>query len=198
MSSNFDRAFDPWIGRRYQLEGLDGLKLLALGESQYGPPGHLTEPIPGIRTRDSSSTQEIVQDLGIECRNAFFTKIYKLVSGRLRDPPSPEDKASFWQQVAFYNYIQWWLPRARFRPSPEMWQAAREPFLRVLEEYEPDVVLVLGKGTASWLPPIPDSIVTIRIAHPSSAGFSYEPWASRIRDALRARSPDPHQGTPPA
>jgi putative transposase len=75
----------------------------------------------------------------------------------------------------------------RFRPSPEMWQAARAPFLRLLEECDPRVVLVLGKGLASWLPPMPDNIVTISISHPSSKGFSYEPWASQIRDTVSVR-----------
>ena len=58
------RAFDPWIGRHYETEGLGGTKLLVLGESQY--PGaerlHLYPagaPTPACR----SSTQEIVREL---------------------------------------------------------------------------------------------------------------------------------------
>jgi hypothetical protein len=127
-----DRAFDPWIGRSYQAEGLNGARLLILGESQYDTD--LTEPLCGLRARDGSSTHRIVQDWGIDRPNAFFTKITKLVSGQLQGIPSQEAKARFWHAVVFYNFVQWWLPGPRSRPSQQMWQAARAPFLQVLEE----------------------------------------------------------------
>lgn len=177
-----DRAFDPWIGRSYQAEGLNGARLLILSESQYDTD--LTEPVSGLRARDGSSTHRIVQDWGIDRPNAFFTKITKLVSGRLQGIPSQEAKARFWHAVVFYNFVQWWLPGPRSRPSQEMWQAARAPFLRVLEECAPQLVLVLGKGLASWLPPVPANIELIPIAHPSSKGFAYEEWIGPLREAL--------------
>ena len=182
MCSSIERAFDPWIGHRYQTEGLNGASLLILGESQYDTD--LAAPLPGLRERDGLSTHRIVQDWGIDRPNAFFTKIIKLVSGQLQCMPTQEDKARFWDRVVFYNYVQWWMPGPRSRPSQEMWQSAQGPFLRVLEECQPQIVLVLGKALAGWLPPTPGDIGLIRIAHPSSKGFRYGEWIDRIREAL--------------
>lgn len=177
-----DRAFNPWIGPNYQSEGLYGSRLLILGESQYDTD--LIEAVPGLQAQDGMSTHRIVQDLGIDHPNAFFTKITKLLSGRLQGIPSQEDKARFWSRVAFYNFVQWWMPGPRSRPSQEMWQAAGAPFLQVLEQYEPQLVLVLGIALAGWLPSVPANIRLIPIAHPSSMGFTYGKWIDPIRAAL--------------
>ena len=32
------RVFEPWIGTQYRTTGLDGLRVLVLGESHYGAP----------------------------------------------------------------------------------------------------------------------------------------------------------------
>jgi len=179
---SFDRAFDPWIGCRYRAEGWNGVRLLILAESQYDTD--LTDPVPGLWDRDGSSTHRIVQDWGIDRPNAFFTKITKLVSGELQGTPSQEDKARFWHGVVFYNFVQWWMPGPRYRPSQQMWQAAGSPLLQVLEECEPQLVLVLGRDMANWLPPVPGSIGLIPVAHPSSWGFAYAWWAGAIQNAL--------------
>jgi hypothetical protein len=180
------RAFDPWIGRHYETEGLGGTKLLVLGESQYPGTEYVHHypsgaPTPSCR----SSTQEIVRDLAIENRNRFFTKVAKLVLGLPAGQWLPSDaRADFWERVAFYNYVQWWLGGARFRPSQQLWAAAQIPFLEVLSELRPQVLLVLGNELANWLPTIPAAIAVVKIPHPSSKGFSYDPWAASIRLAL--------------
>jgi hypothetical protein len=176
------RSFDPWIGDRYQSEGLNGLRLLILGESQYDTDED--QPRPGLPT-ENAETQKIVQRLAIDKNTSFFTKITKLVRGYRHDFSSQE-KADFWQRVAFYNFVQWWLPNTRIRPTPEMWQAAQAPFLQVLEELKPHLVLVLGIDLAGGLPPFPVHIVKIPVPHPSSYGWTYEPWATKVNEAMNA------------
>ncbi len=181
------RAFDPWIGPQYKDVGLGGIKLLVLGESQY--PGTAYDqfcptgaPTPACIT----STQEIVQQLAIDERNRFFTKIAKLVLGiQAGQWLSPEARSDFWKRVAFYNYVQWWLRAPRYRPSEQLWNASREPFLEVLSELRPHILLVLGNELARWLPPIPFGVEVVAIPHPSSKGFSYAPWSTSIRSAFR-------------
>jgi len=64
-----DRAFDPWIGRRYEAEGLHGASLPVLGESQFDTD--LRAPLSGSRARNESSTHRIVQDWGIDRREGL-------------------------------------------------------------------------------------------------------------------------------
>ncbi len=57
-------------------------------------------------------------------------------------------KEEFWGEVVFYNYIQAFAGiEARVRPSDELWSDPRNPeaFQEVLDDYQPDRILVLGK-----------------------------------------------------
>lgn len=180
------RAFDPWIGLKYETEGIGGTRLLVLGESQY-PGAEYVHLYPGGAPTAAcrSSTQEIVRDLAIENRNRFFTKVAKIVLGLPAGRRLPSEvRVDFWERIAFYNYVQWWLGGARFRPSPELWLAAQSPFLEVLSELRPHVLLVLGNELSRWLPTLPTEIEAVKIPHPSSKGFSYDPWSDSIRLAL--------------
>lgn len=190
------RAFNPWVGDRYWTTGLNGLRLLILGESQYDAHSDGVEEWTGAPTPECKfSTQAIVQELAIDKRNRFFTKVAKLV---LNKPAgawlSDEDRRSFWQQVAFYNYIQWWLRGPRYRPSRDMWTDARSALLEVLNELSPSVMLILGNELLSQLPPLPNNIVQIHIPHPSSRGFSYDPWCEQISATVSAIQQGGHHG----
>jgi hypothetical protein len=120
---------------------------------------------------------------GASRRSKFFTKIARLFLGYGR-ALSDEERADFWHQIAFYNYVQWWLDDRGVRPTPEMWRTAQAPFLEVLQELRPKLVLVLGRELASELPSIPEHIVTLPIPHPSSYGWTYEPWTTQVTQAL--------------
>jgi hypothetical protein len=88
--------------------------------------------------------------------------------------------------VAFYNFIQSALEGPRFRPSFELWQAAREPLLQTLRELTPTIVLVLGVELHRNLPPMPDRISICAIQHPSAVGFSYDKWQPKVLSAIAA------------
>lgn len=182
------RAFDPWVGDHYRSSGYDGLRILILGESQYDSVSSQSDGWTGAPTPEcKASTQEIVRELALGPGNSFFTKITKLVLNRPSGVQvAASERIAFWHGVAFYNYIQWWLRAARYRPTPEMWDTSREPFLQVLGELQPHVLLVLGKELGNHLPSFPEASA-IRIAHPSSKGFSYVPWIDQIASALEMR-----------
>jgi len=72
------RAFDPWIGNRYESVGLNGLRLLILGESQYDTDEDQARL--GLPS-EHAETQKIVQHLAIDKNTSFFTKITRLVLG---------------------------------------------------------------------------------------------------------------------
>jgi hypothetical protein len=172
------RTFEPWEGSRYRPEGLSGVRVLILGESHYGDIG----------TEYRSMTVDVVRKRGQEIRDSFFTKTQKLVSGTAPDGwVSDEERYEFWERVTFYNFVQS-FPGAgpRCRPTREMWSAAVTPFLATIHELTPQALVVLGKGLRSYLPEIPADIQVCDVQHPSSWGFQYEPWQSKVRLALRA------------
>lgn len=189
MNTSVLAAFDPWIGASYPTTGFGGVRILILGESQYDTDETL--PRPGIRDTEKDTTKRIVEDLAVNASKGYrpaavFTKTAKLFLGYGR-PLSDQERAAFWHEVAFYNYIQWWLHDKRVRPTREMWRAAQAPFLQVLHEHAPQFLLVLGRDLQRELPPIPEHIVTLAVPHPSgSYGWTYEPWATQIGHAVNA------------
>lgn len=103
----------PWRGERY---GTDRPRILVLGESHYGKPEWNT----------SEFTRTVVREWGLGKRNAFMTRVAKLVD--LHDPLvyiSDTDRAVFWQSVAFYNYVQRFVATTvRVAPSAADWSAS--------------------------------------------------------------------------
>jgi hypothetical protein len=170
------RTFDPWEGDAYRTSGLNGLRVLVLGESHYGKP---VELLPTF-------TQGVVRSLGIDSRHRFFTATAKLL---LNTPPGIPltdcARASFWRRVAFYNYIQEFVGTVpRTRPTKEMWQQAGNYLPAVVAELNPQLMLVLGKALASWLPDLPANLKVCRVPHPSSFGFKLGRWQQEVEGAL--------------
>jgi hypothetical protein len=187
-------AFRPWIGERYCTEGYEGVRLLIVGEAQYA--GNFAGEGPqrgGERPDDTSSTEGLVRDLGIkgpEKHRPFWTKVAKVVLGRSRgEALTSHDREGFWNRVAFYNYIQWWMPKARSRPTNAMWVEAKGPFRHTVDELEPHLIIALGFELHKRLRSIPigpSDTDLVRIRHPSSMGFSYFEWSGEIRRTIDA------------
>lgn len=159
--------FHPWVGRYYNAAGFGGFKILILGESHYSP-----KPEDQF---DSALTQKIFTHYAIGDKPLrFFKTLACLIAGAAsRTALSRETYLATWQACAFYNYVQDLLPAARMRPTPEMWDAAKEPFTHVLENLKPHIVLVAGKQLGWHIPNLPQDITTIGMKHPSAFGFSY-------------------------
>lgn len=176
MISN--RMFDPWVGPRYTSEGLDGMRLLVLGESHYGSKSD----------EEPTFTYNIIRRLArVEDRPGRY---YSVTATLLLDLPSArhlslEARRDFWDRVAFYNYVQTFPGEtAGIRPTLEMWEAAQEPFLSTLGELDPHVVVVTGKELDSHVPRLPAHMTRIVIPHPSRA-FSYSKWGPDVHNQIR-------------
>ena len=159
--------FEPWIGSKYNSENRFGVRVLVLGESHYGDESE---------TR-STITSEVVRWLAQDERHSFFTKISKVLLG-LDEKTwlDNEVRGEVWNHIAFYNYIQGFVGNeSRVRPSSEMWDSAKEPFLETVKRLSPMVILVLGKELATRIPKLPDDIEVCCIQHPST-GFVYSQW----------------------
>ena len=169
------RTFDPWIGNRYATDGIRGKRLLILGESHYGKPD---DQYLGF-------TSKVISDEALKKGSfAIYAKILRLVMGT-NAGLSNEERADFWQRVAFCNFIQTILVGTAYRPTDKMWNEAREPLLQTLREITPTIVLVLGFAVRDHLPPMPAGIPICAIRHPSR-GCSYVKWQPVILSALAA------------
>jgi hypothetical protein len=171
----------PWEGPKYRDPGFSGIRMLVLGESHYETPG---EEVPHY-------TQNVVRDWAQDKRLAFFTKIAVLALNKdSARALAAHERREFWDHVAFYNYIQTFVPKTRQRPTEQQWIEATPHFHEVLQDLQPEFILILGKELAARIPSIPKDIKTCAIHHPSYSGFKYEPWRSNFHNAVRAATSD--------
>jgi hypothetical protein len=182
------RTFDPWIGSKYRTEGLNGLRLLILGEAHYGNAGNECQ----------TETTDVIRRMALQkdCL-PFFSRLQHVVLGT-RGYLSDAARKDFWERIAFYNFIQCFpRPTSRIRPTPTMWLAGREPLLLTIKELDPSLIVVLGVELARNLPPLPPNVVVCRIRHPSAPGFSYARFHPVIKSALEeaTRTRFPSQDT---
>jgi hypothetical protein len=120
---------------------------------------------------------------------------------------------SFWDRVAFSNFVQRRLLGARTdRPTRADWQTGWQVFTKTVEELKPNLVIALGKELwEKGLQPgdfqRPDlneprldqwaqvyvggngsEMLAGAIAHPSGFGWKYEHWDGWVRRLLDASS----------
>jgi len=73
--------------------------------------------------------------------------------------------------------------RPRQSPTPDMWKRSKDAYYQVLQDLEPDLVVVLGRQLAKNLPAPVDGITMCKVNHPSS-GFKYESHAQSLMSAI--------------
>ncbi len=193
--------FKPWVGKNYETGGNLGKKVMVLGDSHY---------LENKGDATSNDTLEVVETF-LDSNTDFagwmntFTKFERSVFNKVLNQTERDE---FWHSILFYNYIQEALsgPRADFDYG--LYEKYFEPFMEVLESYQPDVIIAWGQRLFTALPGgsgkdgIPLSIDNIpynkcwtytlknghqvrmyAIQHPSS-GFSWDYWHKIIKAAL--------------
>lgn len=194
--------FEPWRGSSYDM-GWRGLRILLLGESHYREVDKDYSPV--------GFTSGVVRRSAIDGpTERFFTTIYRAVTGGAI--PSVAERSTFWESVAFYNYVQAWVGVGpRYRPTSADWGTGPAPFQSVLESLKPDCVLVLGQelwrniphaANETTVPLVPSGTAVIRlyqtgtrqipaamIHHPSSAFLQarWRPHVEALMDFARVR-----------
>lgn len=192
--------FHPWSPSASDPR-FKGVRLLVLGESHYEEVSDTCRFLDADAAGDL--TQEMVLKWGAEPegRQVFFANLYTMLSGKAWEAES-RTLAPFWESIFFYNYVQSLVPGgAGHSPSSAMWANAALPFREVLEEIDPDAILVLGQRL--WdnmlkqdedLDDFPDGLGLIcgyrkgdgkvvpaaHTRHPSSRGFAPLDWHGRV------------------
>lgn len=84
------RHYKPWKGSNYTASRWPGVKLLLLGESHYAD-------------YSANATIRYTKDYMAGGSGVFWTRTMQLVTGSHH---SQVDRTDFWNDVAFYNYVQ--------------------------------------------------------------------------------------------
>lgn len=141
--------FKPWVGDNYNSPSLNSIKIMILGESHYGVED----------ANNHNLTIECVQNFQTitHKKNRFFDMVCTGLLGYSNFGSVKEDeRVSFWNDVIFYNFIQEYVNDGpRGKRTKKQWNDGVTPFLEVLNEYKPDLVIAFGFGVANNLPEAP-------------------------------------------
>lgn len=123
---------------QYETLGLDGRRLLILGESHYESTlGEVSTNAQCKLTWDVIE-RAIRGDAGY----SFYSKVESAVLGRALNSPAPS--LDFWKRVAFYNFVPRLLETSGERPSRLDLQNGATLFFELLRLIKPNAVLVTG------------------------------------------------------
>lgn len=167
-------GFLPVIGSQYEA-GVEGLRVLLLGESHYADARHMNKPAERLRNYTRAVFRGV--DRPIANRGSwgpFFRGCDVLVSRNVR--PTPKQAAEGWRRVAFANLVQSFVgDQARMRPEVDHWGRAKQAFQIYLDLLKPDVVLCLGSELFQSTPDTGE-----KLEHPIQAPRSHRNvWAMR-------------------
>lgn len=135
--------FNPWIGEKYYTSGFLGKRILIIGESFYCSE---EEAIATL-------TDKIVTDY-LAIRNGEFRKnnggwiktYLKFERSLIGKESTPEESQETWNSIAFYNYLQVLMSGARESGSIIDYKNAEIAFFEVINELQPDLIIVWGVG----------------------------------------------------
>lgn len=161
--------FNPWVGKNYE-QGINGKKVLVLGESHYCAPvesrrctGHICNQENAKKCSDftiETMNEFVYSYWGGKYQQTFLTFERQVTNKEL----SQEEREEFWNSLMFYNYLQYALEGPRQEPSPtqwKMWAQSEEAFEELLQKYLPDKIIVWGKRLFEALPEWDSSLETL-------------------------------------
>lgn len=194
--------FSPWIGENYKSGGIFGKKILVLGESHYcdGCDKCAGNAANAEDLECSDFTKNVVQKI-INGESSRWTGTFrKFERSLVGEETTVEKSKEIWESLAFYNYLQVAVTKAREAGDWYDYEKSEDAFFEVLDELQPDVIIVWGvtrmyddmpeKGWEKGEDMIVDGRVikngwyttnngkrirTIWVNHPSSA-YSWDWW----------------------
>lgn len=137
METNFKNVkFLPWVGKNYE-KGINGKKILVLGESHYGSEERtdITNDVVSRFLKYHKGEGEFEFWMNT---NTKFAKTFN--NGEM----SKEEIVEFWESIVFYNYVQTLMSEPRQSPTSEQFENSKEAFYEVIEQYQPDLIVVWG------------------------------------------------------
>ncbi len=186
----------PWVGVNFGARSVFKAGVLLVGESHYKKSKTWEAD-----TMPPSFTIEYIRD-SFEAHQ-FAKNTADLFSFESR-------RSEFWENVAFYNFVQYPLATSKDRPTPQMWREGKATFERVLKVLQPDLILVLsatvwgktpefagrhgepitladGGIKRVWHYPLKDGRTALAssINHPSDWGWSAARWKPVVQEIFK-------------
>lgn len=133
--------FLPWRGQFYEDGYRDGKRLLILGESHY-----IADPADITPAFTQNVVAEFLASNGHPYRRDLFGRLHRMLTGT--EDPTEAAARQAWARVAYANYIPVSVgTSARARKAAAHWSLATDVFPALLDELQPDRILVFGKAT---------------------------------------------------
>lgn len=85
-------------------------------------------------------------------REGWMNTYLKFERSLVGHETTPAESRRIWDDIAFYNYLQVAMGGPRKAGTAEQYQAAAEPFFSVLDQLQPDLLIVWGKRLWDNLP----------------------------------------------
>lgn len=149
-------GFVPFVGRNYEA-GIEGCRVLILGESHYAPKAE-TKVVDRGLTRVTFN--ECEDETSNRAWRTFFRRCDQLLTRNTM--PMNAEAADAWSHASFANYIPELVgTAARQRPTAEHWEQAKRAFPMLLSILKPDAILVLGSQLWDNLPDAGTQVHTI-------------------------------------
>lgn len=155
----------PWIGPKYE-----ETRILVLGESWYGDWG-------GAQNSDAGYVQAYLDGT---LTDRMYTKMANATG---------LDRKSYWNSIAFTNFVIWAGTKRTDRPTPQMYRSSIPRLRELLQQLKPRGVWILGKEQAEHSAPvIKQAGIPFDVSiHPTSYGVTRvelsESW-SKLTTAL--------------
>jgi hypothetical protein len=132
--------FEPWIGERYRQSDFC-LRTLVIGDSTYRSKGYDEEY---RRYKEKWFNERVIRPYANgEWQDRFFTSWINALAGRRIEK---SERKGILDQVAFYNYFDQVLEGKRMPPDvgSATSQSAREKYLWMLQQYEPELCILVS------------------------------------------------------
>lgn len=146
LSDNMERVFfKPWVGENYESGGIFGKRILVVGESHYCDDDECERcseesAYDGCHEFTNKVVRQIID--GETTRwSGTFRKFEKSLVG---DKFATATSEQIWQSIAFYNYLQVAVAKARQAGDLSEYDKSEDAFFDVLNKLQPDVMFVWG------------------------------------------------------
>lgn len=139
--------FEPWVGKDYHSGGIFKKRILVLGESHYcGSPNCMGKC--GLKNFpegcEDLTTTGVIEKYLSGFKDGWTNTWLKFERSLVNKVTSIEDSNAIWNSLAFYNFLQVAMQKAREGGTFQDYEDAREAFLEVIELLKPELIIVWG------------------------------------------------------
>ena len=145
--------FHPWVGPDYLSGGIFGKRIMVLGDSHYCGEG-CKDCGQSLNCECNGFTSDVVRAYldPYNEREGWMPTYLKFERSLVNHETTPEESEKIWNSLLFYNYLQVAMQGPRQAGTPAQYRTAAEPFFSVLDEYQPDLLIVWGVRLWNNLP----------------------------------------------